>query len=613
MLKKMISDWRLRNLLFLVMAIIPVIPFLLYRRFQMDWDAWFHFSRMYEIVQNISRGKFALDISYFSFNNQGYAVNFFYPYFINYPVALVWYLTGSPVFSVLLWNIVFHLIGLNIAYNAYDKWQKKPYFAFLFSVLYIFGYSVVNVRMLNMGTYNAQITYMFLPYAIIGIYQLIFGRAREWRLVTIFAIIIITLSHLLTTVLLVFYSAVLFAVLLVNKRELLIKERLYVWVQVIASVVLSTAIFVFPMLEQKAANDWIRVPAMNLSSNGIVDSSVDNLTWLKRLESAVSFREVLILLFITTLFCLLYCRVFNRKLQKLIFGIIAISILQSHLVPWYFLQHLSIVDMFQNLNRLDSFLFFAISLFIAFGWQNILLTEPKRFTNKHFFVASSILYLLFLSQNFYQQKNGITTSNLSDFDRNSYLATDDTIYKGLENSNFGYFSSWAGKGWYRINGFMDYRTEGQIRRTQNADGTYTIDDGMYTILNGESNRPLYNVSKDTEVETNDIIENAVYFDGERSLNKFLQKDFSFLINDIPSSTKIIQAPITYLKGFVVKDDSGNILTSYKNKKGWLEFKISGSSQVVITYEKTLLHKFSIGISILTWFVIGLLHMKLRKK
>ncbi|MBO4108012.1 hypothetical protein [Streptococcus suis] len=613
MLKKMISDWRLRNLLFLVMAIIPVIPFLLYRRFQMDWDAWFHFSRMYEIVQNISHGKFALDISYFSFNNQGYAVNFFYPYFINYPVALVWYLTGSPVFSVLLWNIVFHLIGLNIAYHAYDKWQKKPYFAFLFSVLYIFGYSVVNVRMLNMGTYNAQITYMFLPYAIIGIYQLIFGRAREWRLVTIFAIIIITLSHLLTTVLLVFYSAVLFAVLLVNKRKLLIKERLYVWVQVIASVILSTAIFVFPMLEQKVANDWIHVPAMNLSSNGIVDSSVDNLTWLKRLESAVSFREVLILLFITTLFCLLYYRVFNRKLQKLIFGIITISILQSHLVPWYFLQRLSVVDMFQNLNRLDSFLFFAISLFIAFGWQNILLTEPKRFTNKHFFVASSILYLLFLSQNFYQQKNGITTSNLSDFDRNSYLATDDTIYKGLENSNFGYFSSWAGKGWYRINGFMDYRTEGQIRRTQNADGTYTIDDGMYTILNGESNRPLYNVSKDTEVETNDIIENAVYFDGERTLNKFLQKDFSFFINDIPSSTKIIQAPITYLKGFVVKDDSGNILTSYKNKKGWLEFKISGSSQVVITYEKTLLHKFSIGISILTWLVIGVLHMKLRKK
>lgn len=612
MVKKLVSDWRLRNILFLLLAIVPILPFIIYRRFQMDWDAWFHFSRMYEIVQNISRGKFALDVSYFSFNNQGYAVNFFYPYFINYPIALIWLVTKSPVFTVLLANIIFRVIGLNIAFHAYDKWQNNKRFAFLFSILFIFGYSVVNVRLLNLGTYNQQLAYFFLPYALLGIYQLIFGKAKDWQWLTLLSLTVITLSHLLTTFLLVIYAGILLGGAMVQRKTYLNPKRILIWAKIIFLFLLTTAIFIVPMLEQKGSNDWWSVPALNLNyAHGMLSSSVDKVSLMTRLESGFAFKETLWLIFMIMILVAIGSKKWDKTMTVLIGALGFVTVSQSNLIPWYLLQRISVIDMIQTLNRFDFFLFFFVSLFITYGWQNII--GKTHLQSSYFLTAIVVLYGLFLSQNFDQQKNGIIVSNLSYFDRQSYLATDETIYNGLANSNFGYFSSWAGKGIYRINGFMDYRAEGQLVRTVTPDGQVSIDDGRYQIKNGESNRPMVNIATEEIVETNDFIENAVYFDRKRQLKKFSQTDFSFYIKDIPNQTKIVQTPITYLKGFMVKNENGETLNSYKNSKGWLEFEAEGNDNVIITYEKTKFHQTAIVVSLVTWVVLSILFLTKRLK
>ena len=103
--------------------------------------------------------------------------------------------------------------------------------------------------------------------------------------------------------------------------------------------------------------------------------------------------------------------------------------------------------------------------------------------------------------------------------------------------------------------------------------------------------------------TNDFIENAVYFDGKREFKKFEQKDFTFTIKDIPLNTKVVRTPITYLKGFKVTDEHGNELKSYKDKDGWLAIKKPNDSKVMITYQKTHLHKASLVISLVSWIIL----------
>lgn len=584
------------------MSLIPIIPFLVFGRFQMDWDAWFHLSRIYEIVNNIKYGKIFPDISYFTFNKQGYAVNFFYPYFANYPIALLLLIIKKPILTLIIFNVIFHTVGLNIAYHVYYKLKKSLYFSFLFSILYIFGYTDFNTRLLNMGTYNQQIAYIFLPLAIIGIYQTLLGDAKKWRYELVIGIVLITLTHLLTTYLLIIYAVILFTYLVLFKRRLITKTRSITWGHSIVEIILSTLIFTVPLLQQKFANDWLKVPALNLGSSGILSNSASKVSWWQRLSDGFSFQDIIIVLFLIMIIVAATYKLFDNDTKIILIGIVVVGIMQSNLIPYYFLQRLSFIDMIQNLSRFDVFLYFLIALFISNIAQNYHNSKKKRKNNASVFILC--LYLIFCSQNFNLEKN-IFTGNMTSFDISSYYATNDNIIKGLSNSNFGYFGPDAGKGYYRVNGFMDYRTSQQIKRIPNEKGGYDIDSGSYPIENQKSFAPVINLPPTYQVSSNDFIENAVYFDNQRTFGHYKQDKFRFVINDIPEKTKKIRTSITYLNGFKASNDKGEELKSYKDKDGWLVIENRDNSEIMITYEKTPGHKIAIVISIVTWLVISL--------
>lgn len=592
-----------RCLLFFILALIPMVPFLVFQRFHMDWDSWFHFSRIYELSENIKYGKIIPDVSYYSFNHQGYAVNFFYPYFVNYPIAILLIVINKPVLTVIIFNVLFHFLGLNISFNSYFKLKQNPKTALLFSIIYIFGYSTFNVRMLNMGTYNQQIAYIFLPLAIIGIYQLIFEDFKSWQFEVILSIILITLTHLLTTYLLVIYTLVLFLCLLLLDRKKITLARINSWLLSGISIIGGTLIFIVPLIEQKKSNDWLKVPAMNLGTEGIIANSVSKVTWLERINSALTFQDIVILILFFSLLLAATYKLFNKETNILIGAILIVSIIQSNLIPYFYLQKIAFIDMIQTLNRFDTFFYFFIALLIVIIVENY--NQIFEINNKTIFYGAMILYLLFNCQSFDKQ-NDIFTGEISEFDKVSYFATNENIYKGLANSNFGYFSADAGKGFYRINGFMDYRTNQQIKRIPREDGKYDIDSGSYKIENGNSFAPIINFPKSYQVSTNDLIENAVYFDGQREFKKFNQDKFTFTIKDVPKGTKVVRSPITYLKGFVAKNSDGKILYSYKDKDGWLAIEKPETKKIFITYHKTIAHKLAIGISLITWILLPII-------
>ncbi|MGT2623736.1 hypothetical protein [Streptococcus thoraltensis] len=600
MIKKVATNTLFRLITFSILSIIPILPFIYKGVFHMDWDAWFHFSRIYEIAQNIQHGKLIPDVSYFSFNNQGYAVNFFYPYFSNYPIALLWLVIKKPVTTIFVFNILFHIIGLEIAYKTFNKLKSDSVFSFIFAIIYIFGVGYFNVRMLSMGTYNQQIAFLFLPPAIVGIYEIIADDYHKWYRIVIMSVSLITLTHLLTTYLLVFYSLILVLFTILFNHHTVTLKRFFYWIITGAIIILSTLLFTLPLIEQKMANDWLDVPALNLGSNGIISRSVESVSIWNRLSTAFMFQDIIILVFIVTLVIAVYQRLFKHENQILLWGIAGISVLQSNLIPYYYLQKFSFIDMIQSLNRFDFFLYTFIALFVVLTLCNYHLKKTISYIN--LMLLSLGLYLLFCSQNFSQEKN-ILSGDISEFDKISYFGTNDNIMKGLSNSNFGYFDQDAGKGYYRVNGFMDYRTKQQIKQRPNEKNGFNIDSGSYKIKNKDSYAPIINFEDEYFVSTNDFIENAVYFDGQRKLKKFKQDKFEFSIKDIPKGTKVVRTPITYLKGFKVEDTNGNRLDGYKDSNGWLAINNPNRSKVVITYHKTMVHKLSIGVSLTTWCIL----------
>ncbi|MDG3142285.1 hypothetical protein MKL29_05425 [Streptococcus suis] len=600
MFEQVISKRFPRMILWTMLSFIPLIPFVIKGFFQMDWDAWFHFSRIYEIAKDIQHGKLIPDISYFTFNHQGYAVNFFYPYFINYPIALIFLATGKLVTSIFIYNILFHTLGLEIAYQAFNKLRSNSIISFTYAIIYIFGIAFFNTRLLSMGTYNQQLAFIFLPFAVTGIYQIIAGDYQKWYKSVIVSVSLITLTHLLTTYLLVLYAfAIILLTLLFNHRLLDIK-RIKNWFLSASSIALLTLLFTLPLVEQKRANDWLDLPALNLGSNGIISKSAETVSLWNRLSAALNLQDLIVLLFIIILVVAVYKKSLDKYSQLLLWGMAGIIIIQSNLIPYYILQRFSFVDMIQFLNRFDIFLYGFIALFIAIILQNIVVQES--ISLKKILLLTFGLYILFCSQNFHKERN-ILSGEISDFDKISYLGTNENVLKGLSHSNFGYFDSDAGRGYYRVNGFMDYRTKQQIKRTPNGNNSFTIDSGSYKIKNKDSYAPIVNFDDNYNVSTNDFIENAVYFDGKREFKKFEQKDFTFTIKDIPLNTKVVRTPITYLKGFKVTDEHGNELKSYKDKDGWLAIKKTNDSKVMITYQKTHLHKASLVISLVSWIIL----------
>ncbi|MFK4781306.1 glycosyltransferase family protein [Lactococcus petauri] len=609
-----IEKWWVRNLIFLALSCLLILIFF-NGRWAGDTDAAFHLNRIYELSQNIRSGHLFPDVSYFSFNHSGYGVNFFYPWLINYPVAFIWALSNSPIFSLIIGNVVYHMVGFNIAYDTYYQWRRDYKFSFLFSILYILGSTTVNIRMMSLGTYNNQIAFMFLPWAVMGIWQIIARNYKDWWIKLVISVSLISFSHILSLYLLILLAFFIFLAQLVLNRKVFSIERSFYWIKSSICILLLSAIFILPLLEQRLSNDWLSVPAMNLGKNGVITNYISNADLVSKIHTGFSLEQPLNLLFILTLLLLVVYKIKDRTILYLLFAIVGIIVIQSTVFPWWFLETYSFFDMIQFTNRFDIFWYLFVSLFSV---EVLRVIPSSNILFNNYFYKIVLFLSLFLVLNIISQqpKNANNTT--------SWLMSDKNIKKALSNPNFLYFSKDSG-GLYYTNGFMDYRTSEQIPRTEinnknvpetaiGQDKKYQINLERLKVENQNAFSPILNFKPTHINDSNIFVENAVKFDNNISLHHFSQEGLEFIIDNIPVGVKTIRTPITYLKGFVANDSLGNTLKTYKDDKGFLAIDDNNSQKVTITYQKTILHKASIIISIIAWllFIFGIVSKKITK-
>jgi hypothetical protein len=174
-------------------------------------------------------------------------------------------------------------------------------------------------------------------------------------------------------------------------------------------------------------------------------------------------------------------------------------------------------------------------------------------------------------------------------------ASNENIEVGLKNTNYGFIGQDAYEGSYLAVGHMDYRPRQQ--------SDIILNKNAYQIPNGDSYAPVINYTSDYLRDTNDLIENAVYFDGHKSLGNYHHDGLEFRVTAIPNKTQKIRTSIAYLKGFSAHDENGDELVVQKAENGNLQVTGNGTASIVITYNKTKLHILGIIISSVTWITL----------
>ena len=214
----------------LVVFLIPGIP--------NGHDLYYHFTRLNTMVYNFRHGEIPSMICHDALSNYGYATGLFYPDLFLYP-SLLFMLCGFGIVTaykcfLLMWMLI-------IAFSAYFCAKKltPSYFgAFACALLYTWS-SYLATDLFIREAFGEFISFAFLPWIILGLYEIIFGNPRHFYYFSI-GFLGILYSHYLSIVILFFLCS--FIILFNFVRFLREPKRfLYLFISPIPTIIIGLA------------------------------------------------------------------------------------------------------------------------------------------------------------------------------------------------------------------------------------------------------------------------------------------------------------------------------------------------------------------------------------
>ncbi len=203
-------------------------------------DTRYHSARLRNLADAISMGQFPARLGGFSYNGYGAITSVFYPDILLTPFALLLINGASLQYVMNLLLITGNLLAAFTMYLCGLRIWKDERAALLSSILYTLSvYRVTDgcVRY-ALGELYAM---GFLPIFISGLYEVLWGKQKQWPLLALGASFIF-LSHLLST----FLSALLAAALcILSLPQLFRKKR---WLSLIKALGLTATLCVCQIL-----------------------------------------------------------------------------------------------------------------------------------------------------------------------------------------------------------------------------------------------------------------------------------------------------------------------------------------------------------------------------
>lgn len=329
------------ELIFILLAILFVLPFVSHGFIPAGDDLGYHFDRVIEIADNFKHGNFFPQMYTYTFYRFGYLLNSFYPWLTIVPFAIFKNIFSNQVIAFAWGFGLYIFIGLNITYHVSNKLFKNKIQSFFTALIYIFsGYLLTDGY--SRFAFGEFIAMIFIPACFYGFYAVLFGNKKDWPYLA-FGMSAIMLSHVLSTFIVIMTFTILFVVLFhwINDR----KERIKRLAFAVSVFITSSAIFLLPFVQQELYQKFAQPSPMPLSGPNFGDNVISALNSNNGDNLGFIIISVLIL-------GLIFWKALN-KLEKscYVIGTIVLAFTTS-LFPWTMLTN-TFLDVIQFTFRFD--------------------------------------------------------------------------------------------------------------------------------------------------------------------------------------------------------------------------------------------------------------------
>lgn len=329
------------ELIFILLAILFVLPFVSHGFIPAGDDLGYHFDRVIEIADNFKHGNFFPQMYTYTFYRFGYLLNSFYPWLTIVPFAIFKNIFSNQVIAFAWGFGLYIFIGLNITYHVSNKLFKNKVQSFFTALIYIFsGYLLTDGY--SRFAFGEFIAMIFIPACFYGFYAVLFGNKKDWPYLA-FGMSAIMLSHVLSTFIVTMTFTILFVVLFhwINDR----KERIKRLAFAVGVFITSSAIFLLPFVQQELYQKFAQPSPMPLSGPNLGDNVISALNSNNGDNLGFIIISVLIL-------GLVFWKALN-KLEKscYVIGTIVLAFTTS-LFPWTMLTN-TFLDVIQFTFRFD--------------------------------------------------------------------------------------------------------------------------------------------------------------------------------------------------------------------------------------------------------------------
>ena len=211
-------------------------------------DLYYHSTRLHTMVYNIKHAEFPAMINHAAIGNYGYATGLFYPDLFLYPTALLM-LCGIGIVAaykcfVILWMLI-------IAFSAYYCAKKLSHSYFgAFSVALLYSWSsYLATDLFIRAALGEFLSFAFLPWIILGLYEIIFGTPRKFHYFSL-GFLGLLYSHNLSLAIVAF---ICFFIILFNFVRFLREPKriFYLLLSPIPAIIMGLAVII-PFMEQFA-------------------------------------------------------------------------------------------------------------------------------------------------------------------------------------------------------------------------------------------------------------------------------------------------------------------------------------------------------------------------
>lgn len=408
----------LRELFFILLALLFILPMLIHGFIPCGDDWGYHIDRIIEISNNMRHGNFFPMMYTYTFRKIGYLLGAFYPWITLLPFAILKNLISNQVVAIALGFAFYIFISLNLTFHVSNKVFKNKLQSLLTSTIYVFsGYVLVDCyQRMALGEF---LSLMFLPVAVYGFYAVFFGNEKEWPYLA-FGMSVIILSHVLST----FITSLMFAIIAIvlfhwiNNR----KQRFIRLGFAILTCIASSAIFLFPFAEQELYQSFGQPSPNPLQGTNFGDLVISSLN-----GNGYALGPIIILVLLFGL--ILWKKLGLVEKSSYVIGTIAL-IISSSLFPWSSLNK-TVFDVIQFPFRL----YMVVTIFYAIVAGKIFLVLFDKFkqnTDKFGKIAGKVLMFIVILLPWFGSAINYMVSEESNYPENMRYTDHYKVYSDLD-------------------------------------------------------------------------------------------------------------------------------------------------------------------------------------